>query len=190
MAGPDSDGFSDPEIDDYFLELTKLDQELATNSTAATAAAADEQTGPGPLGAAVEETGCGARGGDSDDANECIDVPKASNDVFGRPARALADDNSPSMSPDIGQPTPAVDERQSLARPPGMKPFVRGPIPKTVQPRSIVDGLGTRTLVRTCFRLGEAIRFGSAWQGMPDNSDILVELYGWLRIALFTRLDG
>lgn len=244
MAGPDSDVFSDPEIDDYFLELD--DAELATNSRY-TAAVAD------------------------DDANTCIDTPEASDDVFpsskaypgcsgdsavvkypfndgvgtvggdwlparsgegedssatnpmtnrgeetiqptagntqkeGKAAqntedilvdgaglqssRALADDSSPPTtqkpSPDDSQPAAA-----SLARLSGMKPFVRGPIPKAVQPRSIIVGLDTRTLVRTCFRLGEAIRFGSARQGMPDNSergDILVELYGWLRIPLALR---
>ncbi|KAF8246722.1 hypothetical protein K440DRAFT_320462 [Wilcoxina mikolae CBS 423.85] len=63
----------------------------------------------------------------------------------------------------------------------GMKPFVRGPFPKEVQPRSVIDGLSTRTVVKTCFRLGEALSVGVACKNMPYDSeagDVLVELYG------------
>jgi len=71
--------------------------------------------------------------------------------------------------------------QQSLANATGMKLFVRGQFPTEVQPRSVIDCLSTRTVVKTCFRLGEAISVGVACKNMPYDSeagDVLVELYG------------
>jgi hypothetical protein len=60
-----------------------------------------------------------------------------------------------------------------------LKAFVRGPFPQEVQPRGVVEGLSTRTLIKTCFRIGEALRVGIAAQrAASTESDILVELYG------------
>lgn len=61
------------------------------------------------------------------------------------------------------------------------RPFVRGPFPAEVQPRGVVEGLNTRTVVKTCFRIGEAISVGVMCGRRPFDSeadDVLVELYG------------
>ncbi|KAF8534608.1 hypothetical protein BDD12DRAFT_859555 [Trichophaea hybrida] len=80
---------------------------------------------------------------------------------------------------------------QPLANNIGMKPFVRGRFPREVQPRSVVDGLSTRTIVKTCFRLGEALSVGIACKNMPYSAevdDVLVELYA--RVSFSERIEN
>ncbi len=55
------------------------------------------------------------------------------------------------------------------------KPFVRPPFPKRIRDRSPVSGLSAKTLLRTCFRVGEALNAGSA--AARNGQDVLVELY-------------
>jgi hypothetical protein len=80
---------------------------------------------------------------------------------------------SPESSSPAPTPTPGLSDV--------MKPFVRSPFPTPVLPRSAIDGLSTKTLVKTCFRLGEAIKVGVQFCRLPPDSeteDIFVELYG------------
>ncbi|KAL7268236.1 hypothetical protein RUND412_009151, partial [Rhizina undulata] len=69
-----------------------------------------------------------------------------------------------------------------------MKPFVRPPFPELAKERSLVDGLCLRTIVRPCFRVGEALRV--AWMGVNNNAsgrDVLVELYA--RVTYSERVE-
>ncbi|KAI9781759.1 MAG: hypothetical protein M1839_005752 [Geoglossum umbratile] len=65
------------------------------------------------------------------------------------------------------------------------KPFVRPPFPERVQDRSPIVGLSSKTLLRTCFRVGEALRAGShagRW-----GQDAIIELYARV---VFSSRDG
>ncbi|KAL8705467.1 MAG: hypothetical protein Q9201_001398 [Fulgogasparrea decipioides] len=54
-------------------------------------------------------------------------------------------------------------------------PFVRPPFPAPIRDRSPILGLNTRTVLRTCFRIGEALNAGST--ALRTNTDAIIELY-------------
>ena len=54
-------------------------------------------------------------------------------------------------------------------------PFIRPPFPKAIRDRSPILGLSNRTVLRTCFRIGEALN--AAAVGSRTNVDAIVELY-------------
>lgn len=56
-----------------------------------------------------------------------------------------------------------------------MKPFVR---PQFLPEKPTVAGLGARLSVKTCFRVGEALRMGWIFASGYLTGDTLVELYG------------
>lgn len=56
-----------------------------------------------------------------------------------------------------------------------MKPIVRPPFPEQVRDRSPVVGLTPNRLLRTCFRVGEAIN--ASRHAMRNGKNVLVELY-------------
>lgn len=59
------------------------------------------------------------------------------------------------------------------------KPFARRPPPRVVQPRSPIEGLGTKTIIRVCFRVGEAVRFANtASRSCGGHTDVIIELFG------------
>uniref|UniRef100_U4LJD5 Uncharacterized protein n=1 Tax=Pyronema omphalodes (strain CBS 100304) TaxID=1076935 RepID=U4LJD5_PYROM len=98
----------------------------------------------------------------------------------------LTNSNFSQISTSNKRPRLTSPESSSPAQtsPPGLsdviKPFVRSPFPTPVQPRSAIDGLSTKTLVKTCFRLAEAINVGVKFCRLPPDSeteDIFVELY-------------
>lgn len=55
------------------------------------------------------------------------------------------------------------------------KAIVRGPFPPAILDRSSIAGASKATLLRTCFRLGEALNTGS--QAVRTNSNVVLELY-------------
>lgn len=55
------------------------------------------------------------------------------------------------------------------------KPFARQPFPKATRDRSPIIGMSSNTLLRTCFRVGEAIN--QSCQAGKTGSNILIELY-------------
>ena len=55
------------------------------------------------------------------------------------------------------------------------KPIVRPPFPAAVRDRSPIIGLSSNTLLRSCFRVGEAIN--QSCQAVKTGNNILVELY-------------
>ncbi|KAF1912104.1 hypothetical protein BDU57DRAFT_542702 [Ampelomyces quisqualis] len=55
------------------------------------------------------------------------------------------------------------------------KPIVRPPFPATVRDRSPIIGLSSTTLLRTCFRIGEAIN--QAHQASKSGKHVMFELY-------------
>ncbi|KAF8420176.1 hypothetical protein EV426DRAFT_701732 [Tirmania nivea] len=68
------------------------------------------------------------------------------------------------------------------------KPFVRPPLPEPVKERSPIEGLNTKTMMRVCFRVGEAIRFSNMdrLSGGWGESEILTELFA--RVTFSERI--
>lgn len=56
-----------------------------------------------------------------------------------------------------------------------MKPIVRGPFPIAAQDGSPIIGLSHKLILRTCFRIGEAINQAS--QALHQGQDVMIELY-------------
>ena len=54
-------------------------------------------------------------------------------------------------------------------------PFIRPPFPSPVRDRSPITGLSNRTVLRTCFRIGEALN--AAAVASRTNVDAIIELY-------------
>ena len=54
-------------------------------------------------------------------------------------------------------------------------PFVRPPFPKPIRDRSPILGLSCGTVLRTCFRIGEAIN--AAFAASCSNTEAIIELY-------------
>ncbi|KAF8453297.1 hypothetical protein BGX38DRAFT_413168 [Terfezia claveryi] len=90
---------------------------------------------------------------------------------------------------DAGIPEPPAQEAESGSKatkwahlPPEerQKPFVRPPLPEPVKERSSIEGLNTKTMMRVCFRIGEAIRFSNMDRASSRGSEsvILTELFG------------
>ena len=55
------------------------------------------------------------------------------------------------------------------------QPFVRPPFPKAIRDRSPILGLSNRTMLRICFRIGEALN--AAAVASRTNFDAIIELY-------------
>ena len=62
-------------------------------------------------------------------------------------------------------------------------PFIRPPFPKAVRDRSPILGLNNRTVLRVCFRIGEALN--AAAVASRANVDAVIELYA--RVASSSR---
>ncbi|KFY45004.1 hypothetical protein V495_03146 [Pseudogymnoascus sp. VKM F-4514 (FW-929)] len=56
-----------------------------------------------------------------------------------------------------------------------LAPFARSPFPEKVSGVSLIPGLTTSTMLRTCFRIGECIRAGSFCHRL--NQDVIIELF-------------
>ncbi|KAI1380365.1 hypothetical protein F4677DRAFT_257695 [Hypoxylon crocopeplum] len=56
-----------------------------------------------------------------------------------------------------------------------LKPFVRPPFPEKVRDRSVVSGLSSDTVLRTCFRIGEMIN--QATRCLNDHQEVVFELF-------------
>lgn len=56
-------------------------------------------------------------------------------------------------------------------------PFIRPPFPAPVLDRSPIQGLNSRTVLRTCFRIGEALNAATASLRSAGAPDAVVELY-------------
>ncbi|KAL8860480.1 MAG: hypothetical protein Q9178_003139 [Gyalolechia marmorata] len=65
-------------------------------------------------------------------------------------------------------------------------PFIRPVFPDPVRDRSPIHGLSSRTLLRTCFRIGEALNAGSA--ALRTRTDAVMELYA--RVSYSDRPAG
>ncbi|OBT77581.1 hypothetical protein VF21_04564 [Pseudogymnoascus sp. 05NY08] len=67
-----------------------------------------------------------------------------------------------------------------------LTPFARSPFPEKVSNGSLIPGLTTCTVLRTCFRIGECIRAGSFCNRL--NQDAIIELF--CRVTFSSREDG
>ena len=83
---------------------------------------------------------------------------------------------SPTSNPHL---TPSNLNRDNL-------PFIRPTFPNPVRDRSPIPGLSNRTVLRTCFRIGEALN--AAAVASRSNVDAIIELYA--RVVTSSREDG
>jgi len=67
-----------------------------------------------------------------------------------------------------------------------LAPFARPPFPARVRDRSPVPGITSSSVLRTCFRIGEALRAGSLCS--RTNQDAVIELF--CRVTFSSREDG
>ena len=65
-------------------------------------------------------------------------------------------------------------------------PFIRPPFPKAIRDRSPILGLSNRTVLRLCFRIGEALN--AAAVASRTNVDAIIELYA--RVVTSSREAG
>jgi hypothetical protein len=65
--------------------------------------------------------------------------------------------------------------QQPFKSPIERKPIARRSFPQPTRDRSPVIGISSGTVLRTCFRIGEAINAGS--QAIRENKDVVIELY-------------
>ncbi|KAM3415455.1 hypothetical protein BST61_g8976 [Cercospora zeina] len=70
---------------------------------------------------------------------------------------------------------------QHISTSPERRAIVRQPFPRAILDRSPIAGASRATVLRTCFRLGEALNVGH--QAVRTNSNVMIELYA--RIASF-----
>lgn len=65
-------------------------------------------------------------------------------------------------------------------------PFIRAPFVKPVRDRPVIHALRSQTVLRTCFRIGEALNAGCT--AASSNIDAVIELYA--RVSSSTREPG
>ncbi len=65
-------------------------------------------------------------------------------------------------------------------------PFVRPPFAKPMRERPVIHALRPQPVLRTCFRIGEALNAGCA--ALSSDTDAIIELYA--RVAFSTREPG
>lgn len=81
---------------------------------------------------------------------------------------------------------PVAPVSASTASSPHLTPFVRTLFPQPIRDRSPIIGLHPRTVLRTCFRIGEALNAASA--AFRTNTDAVIELY--VRVICSGREPG
>lgn len=69
----------------------------------------------------------------------------------------------------------SIDVPQELPVNRDALPFIRPPFPKPIRDRSPILGLTNHTVLRTCFRIGEALNAAAA--ASRANTDAIIELY-------------
>ena len=70
---------------------------------------------------------------------------------------------------------PVIDQHRPSYASEQRKAIVRQPFPQAVLDRSPITGASRATVLRTCFRLGEALNVGH--QAVRMNTDVTIELY-------------
>jgi len=60
-----------------------------------------------------------------------------------------------------------------------LEPFARPPFPSKVRDRSLITGISSSIILRTCFRIGEALREGALCEGLEQ--DAIIELFARVR---------
>lgn len=94
----------------------------------------------------------------------------------------------PAKRRELPQPSsvPPAPTPRSAASSPILTPFIRKPFPRPVRDRSPILGLHPRAVLRTCFRIGEALNAASA--ASRSNTDAVIELYA--RVVYSEREAG
>ncbi|KAJ9661607.1 hypothetical protein H2201_006463 [Coniosporium apollinis] len=86
---------------------------------------------------------------------------------------------SPKSSSTPFSASPANETRTQLDGDDAFRPIVRPPFPCQVQDRSPIVGLSATSVLRTCFRAGEALNVGC--QAVREGRTIIIELYATVR---------
>ncbi|OBT44030.1 hypothetical protein VE00_05680 [Pseudogymnoascus sp. WSF 3629] len=87
------------------------------------------------------------------------------------------------ITPRLSSPSSANDDSHEYTP---LTPFARSPFPEKISGSSVIPGLTTCTILRTCFRIGECIRAGSFCNRL--NQDAVIELF--CRVTFSSREDG
>ncbi|KAF2098235.1 hypothetical protein NA57DRAFT_77027 [Rhizodiscina lignyota] len=86
-------------------------------------------------------------------------------------ARIQLTERKGSSQTNISELTPSVND--TINHP--IKPIVRAPLPKPIRDRSPIVGVTPSTLLRVCFRVGEALNVGA--QAIREGNSVILELY-------------
>ncbi|OBT66889.1 hypothetical protein VE03_04200 [Pseudogymnoascus sp. 23342-1-I1] len=87
------------------------------------------------------------------------------------------------VTPGLSGPFSANDDSHEYIP---LTPFARSPFPEKLCGSSLIPGLTTCTILRTCFRIGECIRAGSFCN--RTNQDAIIELF--CRVTFSSREEG
>ncbi|KAL8896227.1 MAG: hypothetical protein Q9192_003206 [Flavoplaca navasiana] len=94
--------------------------------------------------------------------------------------------STPTSAAECPSPPKAIPHKVSFDQDGLATPFIRSSFPEPIRDRSRVLGLSSRTVLRTCFRIGEALNAGST--ALRTRKDAVVELYA--RVSSSERPAG
>ncbi|KAI4267989.1 MAG: hypothetical protein LQ337_008089 [Flavoplaca oasis] len=94
--------------------------------------------------------------------------------------------STPTSAEECPSPPKAIPHKVSFDDDGLAIPFIRPSFPEPIRDRSRVLGLSSRTVLRTCFRIGEALNAGST--ALRTRKDAVVELYA--RVSSSERPAG
>ena len=86
--------------------------------------------------------------------------------------------STPASAEECPSPPKAIPHQLSFDEDGLAIPFIRSSFPEPIRDRSRVLGLSSRTVLRTCFRIGEALNAGST--ALRTRKDAVVELYAYV----------
>lgn len=97
-------------------------------------------------------------------------------------------DSDIAESPDLAAKDITLQEGVTMGFVSPVKPIVRRPFPQATRDRSPITGLSACTVLRTCFRIGEALREGC--QAARENKNVVLELYARVSSAAVDMETG
>lgn len=199
MIEPDAD---DPwEVDDLFIESLQADwndsepqENLTENGSFAFCSPPPAPKLP-PCSRCLDSVG-GVRSEslyDDDDLDrellnlETSDSSKFDGPLSSTPPSSPGPASSPKILP-LEKPMPQADMPHAISFDADGKPlpFIRAPFAKPVRDRPVIHALHSQPVLRTCFRIGEALNAGCA--AVSSDTDCIIELYA--RVSSSTREPG
>lgn len=81
-----------------------------------------------------------------------------------------------------------IGDNSSRSNPSPSSPFLRHPFPSPVRNRSHIQGLSSHTVLRTCFRIGEAFKASSSSLSAAVSRTTVIELYAVLVASYYSGI--